>query len=436
MPPSAQLNGPTIFGHHVPNLKWICVFQKINGGFVARFLECFARFQKDKETLKTSIAYTIWESARLFFRDGRFEWYEFTEYKQSGINELVKDSDTMNCFDSVVYTRNLPKVFEGTPFQYCSIDIFQKKCGNHPIHAARYMTLFRDKPFLEFLVKIGMTNLLQNLTEYWGYGSAKIDEKAKTPYQMLGIPKEYFKTVARLNPNKEELGMIQAILKGRVDLKLEEVRRWIGMFGSGIDNIANVRKYGITPEKFMNYVDRQNGRPRNVMHDWFDYLGWMKALHRDIKDEYYLLPKNLQAAHDDMLEEYTKKEDKIKKERQKQLIKNIAKTLAEAERSGEYGMKTRKYMIVVPKDAQDIRREGEKQHHCVGTYVERVAKGETMILFVRKVKEPETPFYTMEWKNGKVVQCRGKRNAPMTEEVKAFVSAFEKMMNEKERAGA
>ena len=65
-------------------------------------------------------------------------------------------------------------------------------------------------------------------------------------------------------------------------------------------------------------------------------------------------------------------------------------------------------------------------HHCVATYIDQVAKGETTILFLRKKQDPETPFYTMEVNNGVMIQCRAKYNGDMTEEVKEFVELFKR----------
>lgn len=53
-----------------------------------------------------------------------------------------------------------------------------------------------------------------------------------------------------------------------------------------------------------------------------------------------------------------------------------------------------------------------------------------MILFVRKEAAPDVPYFTLEYKDGKVVQCRGKNNCEMTKDVKAFVKAFEQKMKE------
>jgi len=64
-------------------------------------------------------------------------------------------------------------------------------------------------------------------------------------------------------------------------------------------------------------------------------------------------------------------------------------------------------------------------------------KGETAIFFVRKLEEPDKPYYTLEWKDHKVVQCRGFHNCDMTPEVKAFTEIFGEQMKEYEtRKGA
>ena len=89
-------------------------------------------------------------------------------------------------------------------------------------------------------------------------------------------------------------------------------------------------------------------------------------------------------------------------------------------------------ILRVPRVAQEIKNEGAALHHCVGTYVDRVAKGQTHIFFVRRVEEPDSPYYTMEYNKGRVIQCRGSHNCEMPSSVKTFVAAFEKLMKERE----
>ena len=55
---------------------------------------------------------------------------------------------------------------------------------------------------------------------------------------------------------------------------------------------------------------------------------------------------------------------------------------------------------MVPKKPEDIFREGQILHHCVGRegtgYIESHAKGETLILFLRPADKAEDPWYTIE----------------------------------------
>lgn len=95
-----------------------------------------------------------------------------------------------------------------------------------------------------------------------------------------------------------------------------------------------------------------------------------------------------------------------------------------------FQIKGKGLILVVPQSGDEIRKEGEALDHCVGGYVERVARGETNIFFIRKADHPEKSYFTMEWRDNKIIQCRGMKNCGMPPEVKAFVQVFEKKMLE------
>ena len=48
------------------------------------------------------------------------------------------------------------------------------------------------------------------------------------------------------------------------------------------------------------------------------------------------------------------------------------------------------HIVVIPTTAQDIVTEGEKMHHCVGSYVNRVVENTTYICFIRRKDTPDT----------------------------------------------
>lgn len=92
----------------------------------------------------------------------------------------------------------------------------------------------------------------------------------------------------------------------------------------------------------------------------------------------------------------------------------------------EYEMETEGMLIRLPREVGEIREEGHALHHCVAGYIDRMIEGKTCILFIRRKEAPEKQYYTIEVKEGKIMQCRGKNNREMTTEVKEFVSLFEK----------
>ena len=58
----------------------------------------------------------------------------------------------------------------------------------------------------------------------------------------------------------------------------------------------------------------------------------------------------------------------------------------------EYG----DFKIVIPTTAQDIVTEGNRMHHCVGSYVGRVLNGDTYICFVRHKDTPDECYITCQ----------------------------------------
>ena len=77
-------------------------------------------------------------------------------------------------------------------------------------------------------------------------------------------------------------------------------------------------------------------------------------------------------------------------------------------------------MIRPAKSTNELMKEGKELCHCVASYAKSVAQGTTNILFIRKIDEPDKPFYTLEFKSGKILQNRGYKNKLQTPEVLAF----------------
>lgn len=69
----------------------------------------------------------------------------------------------------------------------------------------------------------------------------------------------------------------------------------------------------------------------------------------------------------------------------------------------QYEYEDDNFIIRLPKDGNEITKEGLTQHICIGNYVSRHSNAETNLFFLRKKSEPDKPFYAIEMNNDKVI---------------------------------
>ena len=165
------------------------------------------------------------------------------------------------------------------------------------------------------------------------------------------------------------------------------------------------------------------GKPFDTPHTYRDYLADCVKLNLDLDDRAVLFPQDLNAAHARTIAQVKHKANELSREA----------FLREVERLSWMEWQKNGLMIRLPVDGDELTAEGAYLHHCVGGYVDRMANGKTTILLVRRVDEPDKPFYTLEWLNGKVQQCRTTHNEDyvQNEEVKAFIDEWVKRITKK-----
>lgn len=172
-----------------------------------------------------------------------------------------------------------------------------------------------------------------------------------------------------------------------------------------------VKLYG--PHNCVSYVNNLlvffEKYPDNITLDltYRDYLHMVDAC----KDIIGLAPwkfnshYDLIEAHTNMVEIYNKlvesrTYDELDKKFQEQRPKWEKLKYEEAE-----------FSVIIPNNVSEIALEGVKLHHCVSSYIDSVCNGSTVILFVRRIDDINTPFYTLEVKNGSIRQCHGFGNS-------------------------
>ena len=359
-----------------------------------------------------------------------------------------------NCYVSCLYPGNLPEAWEHTPMQWSALEILSRATPGNP---ARYWDVIESPGSyraLEILAKAGFHNMAHELIETgrgtWGGGNG-VNEQGTDLGSVLQLDKkehpnrENIRTLRQINARIRHLVLMQYIDGMEISIKPDVLVRFDNIFGIN-RNLLDPTNRNATIHKICRYIERQHDRNKrksaqSIGRDWLEYIEWCRELGVNLNDDFHYFPPVFYKEHDRVAADYKAHEDEIeaeKKRRNEIMAKNRMELVREfmedifSRNDGEeaFMVRGKGLILLVPKDANEIKAEGEALHHCVGAYINRVAKGETSIFFVRKAKEPEIPYFTMEFKDGKVAQCRGKRNCDMPQEVEAFTKVFEQKMKE------
>ena len=370
--------------------------------------------------------------------------YMWDKFKSTHKRRWCYYRDRYNCFymqpaevdyprSTMLYNTSLQDVVEGTCLQYSVPDLFienvVKKSSKFtsPWMIDNYFSSYRKHPFLEQFLKIGFFDMVgEYLCDY--RGDEKIFNNGRSSILgSLGINKYQFQMLRKVgNPRIKDV----EILRYKPDLKWEEFESLRYIQDNGYNNMYKMyidfMKY-TTIHKLTRYIYEKK---INYPKDYFDYAQWLEEMDYDMKNSSNLFPKNFKSAHDEASKQYMKFKDKKEREAVKRFNQMLKKLEKESDTTEAMNLELYGLFIKLPNRLEDLKKEGEVLHHCVGTYMDKVAAGKTMIFFIRQRSEPEKPYYTLEWNDNHVVQCRGVRNCDMTEDVKAFTKLFEKKMIE------
>lgn len=184
----------------------------------------------------------------------------------------------------------------------------------------------------------------------------------------------------------------------------------------------------IPQNKLFKYIERKD---EDEVAMYFDYLDMARNEKYDLKNSFVAFPKDVKTAHDMMVEVVNERKKREKEEKLRKQVESYNELLEELKR---FSFANGKYMIKIPATLREITDEGVTLHHCVGTYTKRVSEKETAILFIRKVDDPDTPFFTMEVRDNKVIQVHGYCNCKPQPDVDEFVEKFKKKVLNKLKA--
>lgn len=304
---------------------------------------------------------------------------------------------------------------------------------NHksPYIVDNYLNFYHRYSFVEQMIKIGWYRLVGELFETYGAAEREGFKNGRNILETCGITRSQFKLLREAtngNPELRDLRIIKHAEQKEIRLTVDDLNilRFTNDEGcyDFFDKFLDAMRY-TTLYKLDKYLNNQKIKHKQ---DYFDYAGWLMEMGYDMRNEFNIYPRNFVEKHDEMAKAYQKFKDKQHREDIKKFNRLLKQMRKELKEDNPLNLQVKGLFIRLPYRADELKTEGETLHHCVGTYIDRVMRGKTAIFFVRRIESPDEPFYTLEWKDHKVVQCRGAHNCDMTPEVKAFTALFEEQM--------
>ena len=80
------------------------------------------------------------------------------------------------------------------------------------------------------------------------------------------------------------------------------------------------------------------------------------------------------------------------------------------------------FMIIIPRCADDVRDEANQMRHCIArSYMNHIADGDTVCVFMRRTAEPERSLITIEIRNNTIRQACVERNGRVPDEYRPWI---------------
>lgn len=246
--------------------------------------------------------------------------------------------------------------------------------------------------------------------------NGQLDLEQTTPQQQLKLTPFMFKYLKENGEDKHRaLQQIESSFENQAHNYMNTFATLNnGMSSAYIRRIAGlVNEANLSIKKLYRflYVDApaQQGlysptRTLELLYDSFD-------LAKKLELPFDKNPKALQRYHDILTKEYNLVKDDRKNEDFAKVVANYKYLELIEEIDEDSNKKQEKFGMILPIDAQDLIREGKLMRHCVASYVDRVIRETTIILFLRKAEDLDTPFVTIEVNPDDMRICQVKTKA-------------------------
>ena len=367
--------------HH--KKQWYCKQVTIHG------LHTSVSYVKDLIYYRAYGYFVGWHDLGLYTEPRHYEdgnWYE-NQYP------------TLFSFQSPIINLDFLKRFP--EYKYCPCDIYY---GDNIFY---FLRLYEEYPQIDYLIKNGCKSLalskqiLAQVEKDKAFRRWLIENKNE-------LTKYYYTVPTILHAYKWKWSLTEThIFETRKKEMIQQTSKPLTTFFKG---------KSLT--KLFQYIEQQI-----TYNSYRDYLNACLKLELDMTQKKNLFPHAFNTWHDIRINEYTSKKVQIDKKEYQRFVEKFAKVAHKYLSLQTYSNDD--YVIFIAQSPKELVTEGKKLHHCVGKmgYDQKFVKQESLIFFVRNIKKPKQPFYTVEYslKRKSILQCQGLDHCSPNENVRDFV---------------
>lgn len=374
-----------------------------------------------------------WEIRRKC-ESGYVGWNAFMGNQQE-VLMFRDDTSFRAALDGTPWEKVVPRITQADAFGYIDKITLMARAGRYPC--------------IEYLANMGQDILAANAVDgktRWmsrvliGAGTRGdkpiMNLRGKTPTAVLKVTKDEWAEIKgrKIRLDWRMLWVIQSRRHYGVRMGIpvcQEIakKRWEHEWQT-----LNERPHGVDTVKAVKYCLKKNV----ILREYIDHLEQCERIGADMRDEQVVFPRYFHEMHQRVIEQAYILREEERQQRQIDMAMAAAKDRdSKNEKIGKLMKKLGAYrfeavgLVMEPfASAEEIIKEGAVQRICIGSYVGRYADGGTILCKLRRTGEPDKPFHAVEFtKDGRMVQCRGVRNATLDtdeEVIRAFWAAWDK----------
>lgn len=265
--------------------------------------------------------------------------------------------------------------------------------------SSSYLYNWYAKPYIELSIKAGLISATHDLLI-----ETEPDEKRKNASnieELFGVTKTILKIARKRDLGLVGISQLASCYKIQSNFSIE---LWDELVNSGV-NIYHVcevcRKNSCSVTKMMEYLqscyDHQCIEKSQALTIYADYSRMATQMGYNMSDKSIRWPNSLKKEHDKAMFAYKVVADEMKKKAFEDNCNLFRK----------YEYRDDKYTIIIPQKSEEVVAEGQRQRHCVASYISSIEEGRTCICFLRRRSDVDTPYFTVEVRDGYVYQVKG-----------------------------